>query len=157
MRIAIIGGANYDTEALDKFLWALRDKYPDAEIVTGQGKGAEKHAYESAKLLGFAATQLEVTAQEQEWFGSEALNCQVASILSDADIIVTVGNGSRPTLATNWWHRMNMHERDQRQALVKKKGKYVSHRSPESRITLHHIEAPPKKPRPARKKELIAA
>lgn len=141
MRVAIVGGLYFDTQALDGFLFKLREKYPDATIVTGQGRGAEKHAAESAELLGFNVIVHEVTEQHEEWFGAEALNCQVSDICYGADIILCVSGGGRPKLAEEWWHRMNMHARNDRRGLIQKKGEYVSRREPENRIQLFKIAA----------------
>lgn len=139
MRIAIVGGQYFDTNELDRFLFNLAEKYPDAVIVTGEGRGAEKHTAESAKLLGFRVEQHTVTDQHRKWFGDAALDCQVNTILLDAEIIVLISNGGRCKIALDWWHRMNMHQRDNRGGLVKKKGKYVSLRAESRRIKLFQI------------------
>lgn len=141
MRIAVVGGMYFDMKALDQFLWRLKEKYPDATIVTGEGKGAERHAFESAKLLGFKVIQHRVTDRQVQWFGDAALDCQVSTILAKADVILVVSNGGRSKIALDWWHRMNMHQRNDRRGLVKKNGKYVSRREPENQIQLFEIAA----------------
>lgn len=155
MRIAIVGGMIFNSKALDDFLWKLKEKHPQATIVTGQGKGAERHAAESAKLLGFNTIVHEVTDQQEEWFGAAALDCQVSEILYGADVILVVSNGGRCKLALEWWHRMNMHQRNVRGGLVKtKQGKYVSRREPGSEIQLFQIATAK---REAKKEEPVAA
>ena len=116
----------FDNVALDRFLWNLRKKYPEAIIVTGNGRGAEVHAADSAAALGLTVERPKL---QQEWYGDAAMDCQVSDVLTGADVIIIVGTGGRTTIALNWLHRMNMHQRDARGKLVKKDGKYVSLRT----------------------------
>lgn len=136
-RIAFVGGDSYEPIAIDKFLWNLQEKYPRATIVVGSGSRSERHVAEAARSLRF---NVETPAVHPEWFQGDtaaALRWQINDVLLDAPIIVIVGSGGRPELATEWWHRFNMHERDNRGGLVKRNGQYVSHRT--TPIQLHCI------------------
>lgn len=139
MRVAFVGGAKFDTTALDTFLWKLREKHPGATIVTGNGRGAERHVHDSATALGF---KLERPELHPEWFGTAAMDCQVADILTGTDIIVMVGTGGRVKIAWEWIHRMNMHQRDVRGGLVKNSGHYVSLRTPGTELKFFHVAEP---------------
>lgn len=147
MRIAFIGSAQYDGAALDSFLWKLRDKYPNATIVTGDGKGAEKHVVESASMLGFTVERPPLTELLDP---DSAMLFQIGEVIANADIIVLVASGGRPKIAKDIWHRLNIHERSPQNALVKRNGQYVSHRT--TPIQLFEIAAREKKPQQARDK-----
>lgn len=161
VKIGVVGGMNFDNVVLDTFLWNLKEKYPDATIVTGQGKGAEKHAAESASALGFKIIVLEVTTQETIWFGAEALLLQVEGIVFDADVTLCVGSGGRVKLAWEIHHRLDMTQRDARGHIPKKNPK--SGRSPGSERRIHHIAIPKAKPKATptkqakKKPEMLAA
>lgn len=147
MRIGFIGAARFDSAALDKFPWNLKAKYPNAVIVTGDGKGAEAHTYESAQMLGFKVKRPELTKLIDP---DSAMLLQVGQIVAESDIIVLVAGGARPKLAKDIWNRINLHEKDKRGGLVKKNGKPVSHRT--TPIQLFEIA-----PAIRKTKELVAA
>lgn len=172
-RIAIVGGSNFDSTALDRFLWQLREKYPNVTIVTGDGRGAERHAADSATVLGFP---VERPPLRPEWYGKEAMMVQVGMVIGGdielyrdpsgkiqhrcvghgrADILLIVGEGARVKRAFDILHTVNMHERDQRGSVVKRNGEYVSHRVHSDPLVWHHIavakSAKPKAKKAARK------
>lgn len=100
MNIAIVGGARFDKPKLEAFMRALARKHPDAKIITGSGRGSEQEVFSLAEDLGMSVTKPEL---HPEWFGSEALMCQINAILIEAGhrdaVVVLVGTGARPTRA----------------------------------------------------------
>lgn len=144
MRIALIGGSKFKPNDVDKFLLKLNEKQADAIIITGEARGAEKHAAESARMLGF---KVETLPLYEERFGKEAGLCQVNDIYMAAEIIVTMGSltGGRVKRVIEIWHRLNMHKRDARGSLLKDKdGRYVSRREPWNHMRLVSIAIPEK-------------
>jgi predicted TIM-barrel enzyme len=99
MNVAIVGGARFDSEKLERFMLALARKHPRAVIVSGNGKGSEQEAVSQARRLGFVVQQPEI---HEDWYGKEALMIQVNDILIQAGyqaVVVLVGTGARPTRA----------------------------------------------------------
>lgn len=139
MKIAFIGGSpgHYDEVKLTDFLQKVRQKYPDATIHTGSDRGGEAQVREWAELVGMT---LVVPPLYEDHFGPEAKLMQVISIIQDVEVIVIIGTptGGRASLATQWWHRMNMHKRDVRGKLIKEKGQFVSQRE-SGHIKLHNV------------------
>lgn len=126
MRVAFVGGSpgHYDELHITDFLQKLRAKYPDVVIHVGSGKGAEAQVREWAELVGVDTVIPDV---DQAYYGAEADLMQVVDVIKEADAIVTMGTtgGARAKLAIEWWHRMNLHRRNERGGLVKP---YVSQR-----------------------------
>lgn len=91
-RVAFVGGNTVDEDALNSHLIALRRKYPDAIVVTGSGRGAEKTVADLAAFHGFTVEIPELAENDKrEW--------QVNDILMGADVIVVVGGGHRVAIA----------------------------------------------------------
>lgn len=133
MRIAIIGGTDYDQIAFEDFLYKLNSKYPDAVIVTGTaiGQSAEKQA--TSLLTGLGHT---IEVPEPDQYLSTIMSksdLQVRDVICGAmrvqrkgksiesyhvtprpDIIVTVGNpdSARARLATTIWKQLYAWEPD---------------------------------------------
>jgi predicted TIM-barrel enzyme len=94
-----VGGARFDPEKLETFLLKLAKKHPEAVLFTGNGRGSEQDVASWARALGFVVYQPDL---HPEWYGKEALMCQINDILIDAGrkaVVVLVGNGGRPTKA----------------------------------------------------------
>ena len=116
-RIAVVGGISFDSQALDRFLLGVAEKYPYATVVTGSARGAERHVQDTCTVIG---VPVEVPSVNDD-FGDEALMCQVNDILLRADVIVTVGTptGGRAKRAVEihkrvyaWreeWNRVELH------------------------------------------------
>ena len=160
MRIAFIGGTEYNEVELEDFLYKLHAKYPDATIVTGAGRGAEKQV----KTLLDAIGQTVEVPPLHNWAKSPG-DLQIAEILggqfkllrsedgktkqvyvtAPADYIVIVGRieAARASIAHAIWKRCD------------------AWREPDKRRPLHIIAAPPEKkkvtkPRAKKKRETLA-
>lgn len=99
LHIAIVGGARFDPVKLETFIFKLAEKHPNALIVTGNGRGSEQEVASRARAIGLTVSQPEV---HPEWYGAEALMCQINDILIEAGseaVVVLVGTGARPTRA----------------------------------------------------------
>ena len=152
-RIAIVGGTDFVAEELEDFLYTLNNKYPDATIVTGNGRGAEKEAQRLLEALGmtvevprlhtefkhketsFSPTDHQVgTIIEGDFliYQDENGKTQHRFISPRADIIVIVGNpdSSRAMKAASIWKRMD------------------SWRDAHNQRVLHRVAAPPVKKKP---------
>ena len=110
VNVAVIGGARYDEQKLDDFVFKLAEKHPDAVIFTGGGKGAEKRVIALGTAIGLKVRQAQLY---EEWYGDEALICQVNSILIASGLIspiVLVGSGARVTRAKEIVKRLSPYE-----------------------------------------------
>jgi len=161
-RIAIVGGTDYVPEELEDFLYALHTKYPDALIITGNGRGAEKEVQRLLEAIGhtveiprlhtefkhketsFSPTDHQVgTIIEGDFliYQDENGKTQHRFISPRADVIIIVGNpdSSRARKATDVWKRMDSwrDERNRRPlhrvAAPKAKAKAKKHRTPKKR------------------------
>lgn len=141
MKIALVGGTKFLPNEVDRFLLALQEKHPNATLITGEARGSEKHAAESARLLGF---KVEVPALHPEWYGEEAPLCQINDVLIEADVIVTMGvtTGGRAKRAIEIWKRCDTFNNSDT--------KLKNVPMPSAR-TMHHIAAPPKTERSSRR------
>lgn len=144
MRVAMLGGSpgHYSEVGVTTFLQKLRVKYPDVHVVTGSAKGAEAQVREWLALVGQPHT---IPPLYEAAFGKEALLLQVTNIVLGANVIAIMGTptGGRAKFATDIWHRMNLHKRNERGGLLKVKGEFVSGRVfPEDIQKLVYI-APP--------------
>lgn len=108
LRVAFVGGANFESAPTEDFLVSLQTKYPDCTIVTGNGRGAEAHVREYASHLGM---RLEVPELRPDWYGKAALDCQINDICLDYDALVIVGSpaGGRPKVALDIHKRIRWH------------------------------------------------
>lgn len=112
LRVAILGGDDYDAPALEDFLYKIHDKYPDSVIVTGGERGAEKAARVLLEAIGHA---VEVPPKPADWGNPsdwQAYSCMSGELGKPedrADIIVAVGNpdSHRAALAIKHWKRMD--------------------------------------------------
>lgn len=142
MRIAFVGGQDYKDDALEAFMYALHAKYPDAVIVTGDGRGSEKQVRRLLEAIGHTI----IIPPLRPDLYNDPLSIQVADILLDVDVIVLVGNpdASRNKLATAIWKRID------------------SWREKSKQRPLHNVAVPPKKKkapaprRPSKREELTA-
>ena len=106
MNVAIIGGARFDHTKLEQFMVALAKKHPEAVIFTGNGRGAENEVVNLAKAIGLKGVRPPL---HPEWFGDEALMCQINSILTNSGWtapVILVGTGARVTRAKEIIHRV---------------------------------------------------
>jgi hypothetical protein len=140
--VAVIGGAKFDRESLRAWIASLPR---DTLLITGEGRfrkdGSAMDAEATVRLMGTdLGVRVDVVELREDLYRNKAVDAQIERIctLTAGDIIL-VGTGGRPNKARDWWHRMNLHERDDRQALVKRSGEYISHRSPENRRGLQEI------------------
>jgi hypothetical protein len=103
----MVGGISFDPNDLDRFLLSLHEKYPNAVIVTGEAQGSEKHAAESARLLGFTVET--VPEPDANMYGDGTPRVHVERILNlpRVDVIVTMGSpgGRRAKAALEIWKR----------------------------------------------------
>lgn len=57
-RVAIVGSRRYDTlDAVDDFLWKLKQKHPRAVVVSGAASGVDKHAARVAWGMNLAVEE----------------------------------------------------------------------------------------------------
>lgn len=108
MKIAVIGGMDFDEAKLEAFVYALDSKYPHATIVTGHGRGAEKAVKTLAEAIGMTVVVPELN---DALYGKSANDCQVFDILIECDRIVVIGSpsGSRQKAALDWHKRCYSH------------------------------------------------
>jgi len=124
---------------LERFLHRLRKHHPDAIILTGDGRGVEAQVVCDATGLG---CEVEQPALHPEWFGRQALACQINDIVNGCDVLVIVGarTASRARLAVDIFNRMEMMQRNIRGGLaLDKRGRPISRREPEHQRKLVYI------------------
>jgi len=160
MRIAFLGGTSYDAGALEDFLLALHQKYPDATIVTGNGRGAEAKVKVQMEAWGHDVI---VPTLDNAYSFSDPLACQVNDILLNADIIVTVGSRSAGRAKLAWdIHARQTYKKNPQGGILKTRGQPVPFLDPENIRPFHNVAAPETKPKTAtrratKKPETLAA
>jgi hypothetical protein len=83
-------------------------------IITGNGRGSEQDAASWARAAGFTVIQPEI---HPEWYGKDALMCQINDILIQAGssaVVVLVGTGARPTRAREIVERVDKYTKTPR-------------------------------------------
>lgn len=114
LHVAIVGGARFDEAKLEDFIFKLAEKHPDAVIFTGSGKGSEKRVIALGEGLGLKVRKAQLYEQ---WYGEDALICQVNSILVASGLmspLVLVGTGARVTRAKEIRKRLSPYEKEPR-------------------------------------------
>jgi hypothetical protein len=92
----------FDDATVNDALRQVALKYPHAVIVTGDGRGAEKHVAEFAELIGLEVMRANTYG---DYFGKDALVCQVDTILVTTGPIILIGSGERVKRAETWLKR----------------------------------------------------
>ena len=161
MKIAIIGGHDYDEGKFEDFLYALNQKYPDALIVTGTAvsrkdkPSAEVKAHSLLTGLGHVVEIPDMSTKTALYLGGGS-DLQLGWVLTGQwelfrdgkgvlqhrfisqrpDVIVTVGNpaSSRAKQAADHWK------------------KFDAWREKENQRAFHNVAAPPEKKKEKRYK-----
>lgn len=97
--LTVIGGTKFDEENLDAYLAELTFYKPDVLLVTGSGRGVEKHVAEIAEEHGIDIDIIETDSKKIE---VEA----VMAARVDSPVLL-VGDGTRVKQARSWLARAN--------------------------------------------------
>ena len=184
MRIAIVGGTDYDPVAFEDFLYALSNKYPDAVIVTGTPTGKniyndnkEKVGYlDSAEVaasnlltgLGHTIETPDLTTKTAQYLGANSslqldwiLNGQMELYRDKNDKLQNRWITARPDVIVavgnlNSSRAKTAHDTWKRLYAWKPEG------TDQSFVLFHNVAAPPEKKKaqpkrkPKKKRELLA-